>query len=503
MNLFQFLHQSASRFPDKTAVACDDSRVTYSELLQGAEKTAARLAALGIARGTRVGLLSANSIALVEALFALMKLGAVGVPFNWRLTGQEIARLAEHAETGMIIAESGLGDKVPHRAATGMGVLSFEELQRSAQKKKSSPADFEPRITEQDISFILYTAGTTGTPKGVVLTHGNHIWNTLNYTAACSMTPQDRELAPTPLFHSSTLGRLFTYVFNGMTVYLCRSFSADGCLDCIERENITAITQAPTMFTMMIDAQGRRPRNTATVRRAVTGAAPMSPAEKQALSGLFPRAGFYDIYGLTEAAPGVTILQPGQFFTKASSIGKPMLTVQVEICDEDGKGCAAGSIGEIVCRGPNIMRGYYRNEPETARSLRNGALFTGDMGLMDKQGYLYLTGRKKDIIISGGTNIYPGEVEQVLLKHPAVYEAAALGVPDRLWGEMVTAAVVRRHGTAVSAKELTDFCRRSLAGFKCPRKIVFMEALPRNAAGKVVRQEILGLCSAEPERPGS
>ena len=332
-----------------------------------------------------------------------------------------------------------------------------------------SCADETAAVSEQDPAAIIYTAGTTDEPKGVLLTHGNLIWNTFNYSAALEYSPQDIELAPTPLFHTSTFGRIFTYVFNAMTAIMVRKFSPAECLAIIEQEQVTSITQAPTMYRMMLDVWSEGTWDTRSVKRAVTGAAPMSAETKGSLKKLFPAAGFFDLYGLTEASPGVAILTPADFYRKAESVGRPMLSVEVRAAGADDQTLPPGQVGEILCRGPNIMQGYYKAPQATARVLRNGWLHTGDAGWIDEDGFIYLAGRNKDIIISGGVNIYPGEVEAVLMKHPAVKEAAVIGVEDALWGEKVVAFVVPEKNASCTAQLLMDFCREQLAGFKCPR----------------------------------
>jgi acyl-CoA synthetase (AMP-forming)/AMP-acid ligase II len=324
----------------------------------------------------------------------------------------------------------------------------------------------------------------------VLLTHENLIWNTLNYSAALGYSPQDIELAPTPLFHTSTFGRIFTYVFNAMTCILVSKFNAAECLSIIEKEQVTSITQAPTMYRMMLDAQSQGEGDTRSVRRAVTGAAPMSKETKESLKTLFPRAGFFDLYGLTEASPGVSILAPEDFYRKPESVGRPMLSVEVRAAGADDQALAPGEAGEILCRGPNIMREYYKAPRATARALRGGWLHTGDAGWIDADGFIHISGRTKDIIISGGVNIYPGEVEAALMQHPAVQEAAVIGKEDELWGEKVTAFVVLKKNAACTAQLLIDFCRGRLAAFKCPRSVVFIPELPRNAAQKVMKQEL-------------
>ena len=255
------------------------------------------------------------------------------------------------------------------------------------------------------------------------------------------------------------LGRVFTYLFNGVTFILCKKFNPADCLSIIARERVTAITQAPTMYQMMQDVFKDGLWDTCSLRRVVSGASFLPASLKQRLKILFPHAGFYDLYGLTEGGPGISILTPKDFCQAIDSVGKPMLSVEVRIADDNDHSLTSGQVGEILCRGPNIMRGYLNDPAATDTALSGGWLHTGDMGWQDEEGFLYIAGRKKELIISGGTNIYPLEVEEVLHQHPAVKEAAVIGVEDQLWGEKVAAAVVLRQNKLCTEQQLIEFCR--------------------------------------------
>ncbi len=497
MNLFHFLDLAATRYPAKPAVICDDEQRTFRELRDRAAQLGAALLQMGITKGSSVGILSKNSVRYVEILCALMKIGARGVPINVRLTQHEIQWLCARVDMQAVFCETGLLDKIvssagllpPHLITIG-GSSGHEGIPYEQLLSRSVPADYLPDVNEDDASFIIFTAGTTGEPKGVVLTHGNLIWNSLNYTAALAMTPADIELAPTPLFHSSTLGRVFTYLFNGMTFILCKKFDPAECLSIIQRHRVTAITQVPTMYQMMLDVYDDRPWDTRSVKRAVSGASSLPVSLKERLPVLFPGAGFYDIYGITEGGPGVAVLTAQDFFRVIDSVGKPMLSVDVKIAGNADQPCAPGQVGEILCRGPNVMQGYMKDAVATAHALRQGWLHTGDMGWLDEEGFLHMSGRKKEIIISGGINVYPNEVEEVITRHPAVKEAAVVGVVDQLWGEKVSAAVVLKENQRCTQQELIEFCKQRLASFKCPRSVIFMQELPRNAARKILKTEI-------------
>jgi len=499
MNLWMFLSQAGRRYPENTAVIDDRTRLTYRELAGRTDGLAAGLASWGVRKGDHAGILLRNCSQHVELIFALLKLGAVCVPLNWRLTRADIRQCAEHADLDCLFSEQALADLAPlglERLGLTMcideqtpsGAATYEKLIAGA----SGPcpqADTSPG----DPAAIIYTAGTTASPKGVVLTHGNFLWNTLNYSDAYAMTPQDRELAPSPLFHSSTFGRIFTYVYNAAAFVLCRGFDPARTLELIARERVTSLTQAPAMYRMMAArACSAQIYDTSSVRRAVSGASALTPQIRQEMQELFPRAAIYDLYGITEAAPGVSILSPEDFMAAPGSVGRPLLTVQVAIRgDDEGHLLPRGAQGEIVVRGPNITPGYYKNPAATALGLRDGWLHTGDLGMIDDGGYVFISGRKKELIISGGINIYPGEIEYMLEQHTAVAEAAVFGLPDGLWGEQAAAAIVLRQKRECTEQELASFCRERLAGYKCPKRFFFIKALPRNAAQKVLKNELV------------
>ncbi len=496
MNLAHFLDMAAACYPEKRAVICEGHTITYGVLKRRADELSAALMCRGVTNGTPVAILASNSIEYVEIIFALMKIGAVAMPLNLRLKKEEIEVLLQHAEPTVLFCEASLQELVPssaHYLLHSISINGKQPLATTQYEELFEPApraEVMPVVSAEDPAALIYTAGTTDEPKGVLLTHENLIWNTLNYSAALGYSPQDIELAPTPLFHTSTFGRIFTYVFNAMTCILLSKFNAAECLSIIEKEQVTSITQAPTMYRMMLDAQSQGAWDTRSVKRAVTGAAPMSKETKESLKTLFPRAGFFDLYGLTEASPGVSILTADDFHRKPESVGRPMLSVEVRVAGPDDQTLAPGETGEILCRGPNIMREYYKAPRATARALRHGWLHTGDTGWIDADGFIHISGRLKDIIISGGMNIYPGDVEAALMQHPAVQEAAVIGTEDELWGEKVTAFVVLKKNTSCTAQLLIDFCRGRLAAFKCPRSVVFIPELPRNAAQKVMKQEL-------------
>ncbi len=495
----EILTATASRVPDKAAIICDGKSVTYRELNSRVNQFVRGFSKSGINRTSRVAVLSHNSIELVITYFALARIGCIGIPLNFRLTVEELSSIIESANvTAFIVSEefeTTLETLKPHLTKINPLIQISTKYTTPLAHPYHDQPDFEPaiKVSPEDESFIIYTSGTTGRPRGVVLTHANHFWNALNYTAAYRMVENDVELALTPLFHSSTLGRLFTYVYNGVTVVTSCCFEPLKALSLIEQYRVTSITQTPTMYSALLSVDKGSTYSTKFVKRIVSGASPLFPSLKDTLARHFPHAGIYNLYGLTEASPGVSILTPDDPPEKGSSVGKPMKHVAVKVVNEGGRELSPGMDGEIVCKGPNVMKGYYNDPEATRKVLKNGWLHTGDTGITDRDGYLYLTGRKKELIVRGGENIYPVEVEAVLHQHPLIREAAVIGVPDEYWGETVAALVVLEPGASLTEEEIINHCSTKLAHYKRPRTISYVRSLPKNAAGKVIKKGLLRL----------
>lgn len=484
------LASTACQLPGKIAVICDDRQITYQELNARVNQLAHGFLHSGMDNHSRIAIFMHNSVELVEIYCALAKAGIVGIPLNVRLTVPELCYMIEHSDATTLILGEEFKSTLNQLRPRLKKVEHFITVGNDLHHNQSSQ---EPDISVKpdDESFIIYTSGTTGKPKGVVLTHNNHMWNTINYTIAYPMEASDVELALTPMFHSSTLGRIFTYIFTGATFITSKRFDPLQAMELIRTHKVTSITQTPTMYAALLNLKAKDSYHTETVKRVVTGAAPVSPDMKGEIAQMFPHAGMFDLYGLTEASPGLTILKPSDPPDKIASVGKPMMSVEVKIVGDDGKKLPSGKTGDIVCRGPNVMKGYYNDAASTQEVLRDGWLYTGDLGMVDGDGYLYLTGRKKELIISGGENIYPAEIEALLQQHPSILEAAVIGVPDEYWGESVKAIVVTKPGKIIDEQEVIDYCKSRLASYKKPTSVAFIDALPKNAAGKVMKDELL------------
>jgi len=499
LTIGEMLTTSAHKFPDKIAVICDGKQITYRELNARVNQLAHGFLHSGITRNSRVAILMHNSIELVEIYFALAKGGIIGIPLNFRLAPPELSYIIENSDATTLIIGEEFESTINQLKSQLPKVNHFITVEKEAHKMSrycnlyhnQPDRELDIRANPEDESFVIYTSGTTGKPKGVILTHKNHFWNTINYTIAYQMDENDIELALTPLFHSSTMGRIFTYVFAGATFITSNRFDPEQAMELITQHNVTSITQTPTMYAALLNLRGIDRYHTSSVERIVSGAAPIPPEMKGELAQLFPHAGIFDLYGLTEASPGVTILGPHDPPEKITSVGKPMMSVRIKIVDEDGEELPSGESGEIICRGPNVMKGYYSNQAATQEVLKEGWLYTGDVGKIDQDGYLHLTGRKKELIISGGENIYSAEVEAVLQRHPLILEVAVIGVPDEYWGESVKAIVVPKPGENLTEQEVIEYCKSQLAHYKKPKSVDFIDDLPRNAAHKVMKKELL------------
>jgi acyl-CoA synthetase (AMP-forming)/AMP-acid ligase II len=487
---------SAARVPEKRALVCDDQELTYREFNARVNQTVRGFFTSGITPGDRVALLLHNSVELAVLLMGLARAGIVGIPLNYRLHPGEISAILDQSGTTVLFVSEDLDGVfnaialIPH-AIRSVIRIETDSVKRSGFDEfcRSQPDNHLPLPARPDRdSFIIYTSGTTGFPRGVVLTHGNHFWNAVNYSVAYRMKEHDVELGLSPLFHSSTLGRMITCFFVGATFVTSRQFHPETAMELIAQNRVTSITQSPTMYAALSTITGAGRYDTGSVKRVVSGAAPLFPALRKDLSRLFPRAGVFDLYGLTEAAPGVSILTPLDPDEKMASVGRPMVSVRIKIVDDRGAALSCGECGEILCRGPNVMKGYNNNEAATAEALKDGWLCTGDMGKVDEDGYLYLTGRKKEMIIRGGEKIYPADIERVLYAHPGIAEAAVIGVPDDFWGERVVAFVVPRRGEGMNAQEVLHHCQQHLALYKNPASVIIAETLPKNAAGKIIKQ---------------
>jgi len=475
-----WLHQRALISPERLAVAAGGERLSFGELEGRVNGVAGWLRAQGVGQGDRVALLLRNGLPFVTLVHALSRVGAILVPLNIRLTPAEVRWQIADVGARLLIYDS-------FSAATALkAVNDLADIRAvSVEDLSSSPGPSPSRFQLDAPHSILYTSGTTGQPKGAVLTYGNHWWSAVGSALNLGLQADDRWLACLPFFHVGGLAILLRSVIYGHPVVVHESFDPVAVNRAIDEEGITLISMVATMLQRTLDARGERPYPP-TLRCILLGGGPASEAllEECARRGV-PAA---QTYGLTEAASQVATLAPEEALRKLGSVGKPLMMTEVRI-ERDGVPVeAGGEAGEIVIRGPTVTPGYDGRPEANAESFHEGWFRTGDIGYLDSEGYLYVLDRRDDVILSGGENVYPAEVESVLRAHPAVEDAGVIGVADERWGQAPVAFVVLRETIAES--ELKAFCAGRLARYKVPRQIRVVEALPRNASGKLLRRKL-------------
>jgi fatty-acyl-CoA synthase len=479
--------------PDKEAVVEGEKRITYAELDERVTRLAHALRGVGISAGDRVATCCVNCSEFIEALFATARIGAMLVPLNWRLAPRELdyqltdagARVLFVApEQGGLVAQ--LGSEIPAERRITFG-LQYEAL-LAGSSAATIPETEQARFT--DPHLILYTAGTTGRPKGAMLTHANEFWNSVNMTTPVGITPFDTTITTLPMFHSGGIG-LYTVptIHLGGRVVVIRSFEPEGLLALVREHAVKLIFGVPAIWLELLKRPDFDAAHLPSLQFCVSGGAPHPMA---IINGVADRGfTFLQGYGLTETAPGGTLMPIADWRRKSGTAGKPAMHVELRVVRDDGRPCAPDEIGEVQFSGPNVFVGYWGRPEATAEAFTADGWFkTGDLGRVDDEGFLTLVDRKKDMVITGGENVYSAEVEDVLFEHPAVAEAAVIGVPDPEWGESVFAVVVLRPGTAATADELITYSRSQLAKYKTPKGVAFVDALPRNAAGKVLKREL-------------
>jgi acyl-CoA synthetase (AMP-forming)/AMP-acid ligase II len=491
---------------DRLAIQYGEQRLTYAELNQRVGRLAQSLQTLGVRAGDRVAIVQRNGPALFETLFACFRAGATAVPINARLHPEETAFICQDCRARVLVATDEYAasalqarKQVPDLQLVGVdggiaGAIDYETFLLASDSMKAD-AEVDPN----ELAWLFYTSGTTGRPKGAMLTHRNLLAMIMNYYADVNpIVPEDVVLHAAPLTHGSGLYGLPAIAKGATNVILhTPSFDPKTVFELIQRLRVTTIAfLAPTQIKMLLDGPYQS-YDLSSLRCIPYGGGPMYVEDmKRAVEAFGPV--LVQIYGQGEAPMTISYLRRQEHIThgdpvaerRLASAGIARTDVEVRIIDDNDRELAAGAIGEIAARGSVVMAGYWNRPEATAETLRGGWLHTGDVGMMDEQGYLYLLDRKKDLIISGGNNIYPREIEEVLLEHPAVYEVAVIGVPDPLWGESVKAIVALRPGMAVTGEELISFCTGHLASYKKPRTVEFIAELPKNAYGKILKREL-------------
>ncbi len=484
------LRRAVQVAPAKTALISETGQVSFAQLSQRAARLAGGLRALGLKDGDRVAILAANSHQYIETYVGVPAGGLVVVPLNTRHAQAELTYAIKDSGAKVLFTDRDpkqFADLVEHVITVPDG---YEKL---VAKAKEYPLG--EGVTENDLAGLFYTGGTTGASKGVMLSHRNLIANTYHWLAACPQFAEDNVLVMAPLFHAAGSNAVLANIWTtGLQVTLA-AFDPAKALDLIEKHAITVTLGVPTMLAAMAEEQIARPRKVDSLRSIAHGGSPIATEVIRRTHQAFPTASLLEVYGATELSPLCTALMNEERLIDsplARSCGRSMPGCDVRILDADGNEVARREVGEVVVRGPNVMQGYWNKPEQTAAVLKNGAYWTGDLGYMDEDGYVFLVDRSKDMIVTGGENVYCTEVEDVLYRHPAVLEAAAFGVPDAKWGEAVHAVVVPRpEHNNVDPREIIAFCREHIAGYKVPKGIdIRTEPLPKSGPGKVLKREL-------------
>jgi acyl-CoA synthetase (AMP-forming)/AMP-acid ligase II len=459
---------------------------THGELAQRAARLASMLSAHGVGAGDAVALLLHNRIEFAEVLLACHRLGAVAVPINVRLAADEIAYIL--TDSGAVAA---ICDVTPPPAA---GVELVIEIGASYEAALASarPLPELADVTEDDPALMCYTSGTTGRPKGAVLSHGGLVASTVSWIQEMRAGPDDVWLSGQPLFHIGGINGLLPFLVLGATAVLSptTTFDPDAALALIATHEVTMCIFVPTQWAQICASEATSRLDPRRLRVAMWGASPAPLATLEAMAATFPDAAIVSAYGQTEMSGATTLLKGPDSTRKMGSVGLPMFGVELRVVDDALRDVAGGEVGEVVYRGPNVMAGYHRQPEATREAFAGGWFHSGDLARLDEDGYLWVVDRKKDMIVSGGENVYPAEIERVLLDHAAVAEAAVVGVPHERWVETPVAFVVMRDGAAVDEAALIGHCRQYLAGFKKPSEVIVVDALPRNAAGKILKRRL-------------
>jgi long-chain acyl-CoA synthetase len=490
-NLAEMLSTAVERNGAGTALRLDERAITYDLLDAATARVAGLLSRSGIGPGDRVGVMLPNVPHFPVAYYGILRLGAIVVPMNVLLKQREVAYYLGDSQASVLLAWHGFAAEAEAGAAlagVGCRLLGAGELVRLMTDE--SPLEGVADVGADDTAVILYTSGTTGTPKGAELTHANLTRNAEVSAGLFGLDGEAITLGALPLFHSfgQTCGMNATIRAAGCLTLIPR-FDPVKALEIIQRDKVTVFEGVPTMYSAMLEVANRADYDTSTLRVCASGGASMPVELMRGFEAAFGCT-ILEGYGLSETSPVASFNQPGQA-RKVGSIGTPIPGVEMGLVDEAGGEPETGGIGEIVIRGHNLMKGYWRNAEATAEAIdADGWFHSGDLGVVDGDGYYFIVDRKKDMIIRGGYNVYPREVEEVLYEHPAVREAAVVGIPDDALGEEVGAAVAVRDGTAVSEAELREFVRERVAAYKYPRRIWFVDDLPKGPTGKILKREI-------------
>jgi len=498
------LHRTARRLPAKTGLVCSATKWTFSEFDSVVDRVAAGLAGRGVGYQSRVAVLARNSHAFAALRFALARLGAVMVPINFMLKAEEVAYILRHAKATMLATDSGLAELAQAAAKLDTqvrdfvwlpsedpstpiaGMISFDVLAATT----STPPE-TPQLQSTDLAQIVYTSGTESMPKGAMLTHDAIIWQYASCAMDASIQEGDVLLHALPLYHCAQLDVfLGPAIYVGATGVITAKPTPDNLLPLIAKYRITSFFAPPTVWIALLRSPLFDTTDLSTLRKGYYGASIMPVEVLKELARRLPDVRFWNLYGQTEIAPLATLLHPGDQLRKPGSCGRPCINVETRVVDDDMNDVKPGEVGEIVHRSPHLMLGYYADEEKTKAAFHGGWFHSGDLATIDDEGYITVVDRKKDMIKSGGENVASREVEEMIYRMPQVSEVAVIGVAHPKWVEAVAAVVVVKQGEQLAEADVIDHCAKNMAGFKTPKGVVFVEALPKNPSGKLLKREL-------------
>jgi fatty-acyl-CoA synthase len=487
INLSSFIAFHARRTPDRCALKYRGEDISYAAFDSRIGKVGGWLASRGIGPGDVVAVLMKNSAAFLELVFATSHVGAIFLPINYRLSADEVGYIVGNSGARLLIAD----EECAAIAAGEAPVVFFGEAAQASAVSLApdiAPAPISPR-KPSDLMRLMYTSGTTDRPKGVMLTYENMYWKSADQTLALGLNAETRLLVIGPLYHVGALDLPgIAVLWHGGLLSVHRNFEPEQALAAIEAEKLNAAWFAPVMTSSILTCPTRHRYDVSSLRWTIGGGEKTPEGRIRAFAEYFKNARYIDGYGLTESCGGDTLMESGREIEKIGSTGRALAHVEVEIRDEQGRRLPPGENGEICLRGPKVTRGYWKDPEKTAAAFFGDWFRTGDVGYLDDEGFLYLTDRKKDMIISGGENIASSEVERVIYELPEVHEVAVVGMPDERWGETPVAVVVLAAGATLTLPDLTSHCRARLGGFKVPKRLIIRDSLPRNPSGKVLKR---------------
>lgn len=505
MYITQAIHRNLQQRPDSVAIEYQDIKLTYRELAKRVVKLAGALRSFNVKDGDRVALMSFNSARYIEYIYAVPWAGGVLNPINFRWSAKEVAYSLDDSKTRVLIIDENfapLANEVRSKSkaletiiCAGEGKLPAGMYSYESILEKSDPVEDALRRGE-DLLGVFYTGGTTGIPKGVMLEHGGYIASTLSLILGGVAPEGVRFLHAAPMFHLADFAMLHGVTMRGGTHVVVPFFEPVSVLKAISEKRVTQCLLVPTMVQMLLDSTDFFNYDLSSLEHIIYGASPMPLDTIRTAMERMPNLQFIQAYGMTELSPLATISGVENHTKEAirggriRTAGRPGIVQEVKIVDSEGNEVRRGDVGEVIVRGPNVMQGYWGKPDETAAAVVNGWMHTGDGGYMDDDGYVYIVDRVKDMIISGGENIYSIEVENAVAQHPDVAQCAVIGIPDNTWGEAVHAVIVPVRGKAPGEEEIRNFCKKIIAGYKCPRSVTLVDALPLSGAGKVLKTQL-------------